>query len=133
MINHTFMRIAVLLFIALLLVSVGSAVAATNTVPVSHLDEVTSAINANALKPAACSAISLTKIVVCSGTGTCNGTNANELIIGTNGTDTIVGKGGKDCIVGGDGNDNITGSGGTDICIGGPGTDTFTACETAIQ
>ena len=133
MINRTFTRIAILLFIALILVSVGSAVAATNTVPASHLDEVTSAINANALKPASCSAISLTKIVVCTGTGTCNGTSASELIIGTAGADTIVGKGGKDCIVGGDGDDNITGSGGTDVCIGGPGTDTFTACETTIQ
>jgi len=133
MINRTFMRIAVLLFIALLLVSVGSAVAATNTVPASHLDELKNTINANALRPAACSALNLTKIVVCSGIGTCNGTSASELILGTTGADTIVGKGGKDCIVGGDGDDNITGSGGTDVCIGGPGTDTFAACETAIQ
>ena len=133
MINRTFMRIAILLFIALILISVGSAVAATNTIPASHLDEVTSAINANVLKPASCSAINLTKIVVCSGTGTCNGSSASELIIGTVAADTIVGKGGKDCILGGGGNDDITGSGGTDVCIGGPGTDTFTACETTIQ
>jgi Ca2+-binding RTX toxin-like protein len=133
MINRTFTRIAILLFIALILVSVGSAVAATNTVPSSRLDEITSAINANTLKPTSCSAISLTKIVVCSGTGTCNGSNSNELILGTTGSDTIVGKGGRDCIIGGNGDDNITGSGGTDVCIGGPGTDTFTACETSIQ
>ena len=133
MIRLTIPRIAFLLLIALILVSVGSVIAATNTVPASHLDEVTSAINANALKPTACSAINLTKIVVCSGSGTCNGTNSNELILGTVSSDTIVGKGGKDCIVGGDGDDNITGSGGADVCIGGAGTDTFTACETAIQ
>ena len=133
MINRTFIRIAILLFIALILISVGSAVAATNTVPATHLDEVTSAINANVLKPASCSAINLTKIVVCPGIGTCNGSSASELIIGTVAADTIVGKGGKDCILGGGGNDDITGSGGTDVCIGGPGTDTFTACETTIQ
>jgi len=133
MTNRTFRHIAVLLLITLILVSVGSAVAATNTVPASRLDEVSSAINANALKPASCSAINLTKIVVCSGAGACNGSNSNELILGTASADTIAGKGGKDCIVGGGGDDDITGSGGTDICIGGPGTDTFTACETQVQ
>jgi Ca2+-binding RTX toxin-like protein len=133
MIKRTFMRIAILLLIALVIVSVGSAVAATNTVPASHLDEVTSAVNANALKPTACSALNLTQVVVCSGAGTCNGTNANDLILGTTSADTIVGKGGVDCIVGGDGDDNIKGGSGADVCIGGPGTDIFASCATAIQ
>src|SRR5258706_3852218 len=112
MIKLTLPQIVFLLLIALILVSVGSVVAATNTVPSSHLGEVTSTINANALKPAACSALNLTQIVVCSGTGTCHGTSANDLILSTTNADTIVGKGGTACIVGGDGDDNIKGSSG---------------------
>jgi Ca2+-binding RTX toxin-like protein len=132
MINRKFTRIAVLLLITLIIVSVGSAVAATNTVPASRLDEVTSAVNANTLKPTSCSAINLTRIVVCTG-GNCDGTNANELLLGTSAAERIRGRGGTDCIVGGGGDDQLVGNGASDVCIGGPGTDTFTTCETQIQ
>ncbi|MEP7134239.1 MAG: hypothetical protein ABI904_04850 [Chloroflexota bacterium] len=132
MINRTFARFAVLLLIALIIVSAGSAVAATNTLPASRLDEVTSAINANALKPTVCSAIALTKIVICTG-GNCDGTAASELIIGTSAGERIRGRGGTDCIVGGDGDDLLVGNGASDVCIGGPGNDTFNTCETQIQ
>jgi len=132
MINRTFARIAVLLLITLILVSVGSAVAATNTVPASRLDQVTSAINANALKPASCSAVALTSVVICTG-GNCDGTSASELVLGTSAGERIRGRGGTDCIVGGGGDDQLVGNGASDVCIGGPGNDTFTTCETQIQ
>jgi Ca2+-binding RTX toxin-like protein len=90
-------------------------------------------MNANAIKPAACSALNLTSIIICTGTATCNGTNAKELILGTANPETIQGRGGTDCIVGGGGNDSLIGNGASDVCIGGPGTDTFTTCETQIQ
>jgi Ca2+-binding RTX toxin-like protein len=122
-----FWVLAILIFISTL-----TAVAAGNTIPTTRLDENTAAINANAIKPAACSALNLTAIVICTG-GNCNGTAANELILGTSTGEIIKGKGGTDCIVGGGGDDDIRGNNGGDVCIGGPGADTFTTCETPIQ
>lgn len=117
----------------LIFVSTLAAVAAGNTVPTTRLSSSTSAMNANAIKPAACSALNLTAIVICSGVGTCNGTGASELLLGTSAAETIRGRGGTDCIVGGDGDDTLQGNGASDVCIGGPGTDTFVTCETQIQ
>jgi Ca2+-binding RTX toxin-like protein len=117
---------------AVVALMVGVALTATSTVPVSRADRSTATINANALKPAACSGISLTAIVV--GSGTFAGTAAAELILGRTLADTISGNGGNDCILGGGGNDTLRGNAGTDVCIGGLGTDTFDAtCETQIQ
>ena len=120
--------LAILIFISTL-----TAVAAGNTIPTTRLDENTAAMNANAIKPAACSALNLTNIVICTGASTCNGTNAKELILGTANAETIQGRGGTDCILGGGGNDTLIGNGASDVCIGGPGTDTFNTCETQIQ
>jgi Ca2+-binding RTX toxin-like protein len=124
---------ALIVLIMLILVSVISATTAANTIPPSRLDQYTNGIDANALKPTQCSALNLIEIVECTGLGTCNGTNARELIIGSPIGETIRGRGGRDCIIGGDGDDNLVGNGGNDVCIGGPGTDTFTNCETQIQ
>lgn len=113
-------------------VTVVTALTATNTVPATSLGKTTQPITANDLKPAACAGISLSAVVV--GSGTFNGTGASELILGSAGVDTIRGQGGSDCILAGGGNDSLRGDGGTDVCIGGPGTDTFHAsCETQIQ
>jgi Ca2+-binding RTX toxin-like protein len=125
-------RTALLVLAILIFISTLTAVAAGNTIPTTRLDENTAAMNANAIKPAACSALNLTAIVICTG-GACNGTGANELILGTSVAETIKGKGGTDCILGGGGNDSLFGGGASDVCIGGPGTDTFTTCETQIQ
>lgn len=115
---------------AMILASVVTAIAATNSVPSSHLTDQSRPITANDLKPSQCAALNLTEIVV--GSGKFSGTNANELILGGPDADTIDGKGGSDCILGGGGNDDIDGGSGTDVCIGGPGTDTFSRCETQI-
>jgi Ca2+-binding RTX toxin-like protein len=134
MVNGFLSRFAIFGLVMLILASLISAVAASNTVPGTRADDVAQTINANALKPTECAAINLTTILVCpGGGGTCRGTNANELILGSPNADTITGRGGTDCILGGGGNDSITGNGATDVCIGGPGTDTFATCETAIQ
>jgi Ca2+-binding RTX toxin-like protein len=128
--NH---RTALWVLAGLILVSTLTAIAAGNTIPTSRLDVNTAAMNANAIKPASCSALNLTAIVICTGASTCNGTNAKELILGTASAETIQGRGGTDCILGGGGNDSLIGNGSSDVCIGGPDTDTFTTCETQIQ
>ena len=126
-------RLALFGLVLLLLTSVVSAVATSNTVPPSRVGRTTQAINANTLKPAACAGITLTTIVVCPATGACNGTAANELILGNSTAETINGKGGNDCILGGGGgNDSITGGNGTNVCIGHLG-DTYTKCQTIIN
>jgi Ca2+-binding RTX toxin-like protein len=129
-----------------------SAVAASNTVPGSRADKDSIGINANTIKPAQCSGITLTNIVDIEKGET--GTSANDLILGTDKVDEeIRGGAGDDCILGGKGNDRqkvgkdwiaglygedgndvlIGGPGNKDVCDGGAGTDTFYSCETEIQ
>jgi len=125
-------KLPVLGLIGLIIVSVVTVVAAANSVASSRLSDQSLLIDINALKPSECASINLTSIVI--GSGTINGTNANELILGSPLADIINGKAGSDCILGGGGNDDIDGGGGGgasgyDICIGGPGNDVFSKCE----
>jgi len=126
--------LTLILAVLLTLVLLGSlsALAASNTVPVSRLDEDTFGISPNDLKPSNCT-MNLTNIQT--GAGLVFGTAANDLIMGSAGGDIILGAGGDDCIVAGGGNDNMIGGAGTDVCLGGPGTDAFPlgGCETQIQ
>jgi Ca2+-binding RTX toxin-like protein len=134
MIQINIRRLVFVVLVALIILSVVSAFAANIVVPTTHLTNQAQVVTANTLKPSQCSAITLTTVTYCPvGGGICNGSNANELIIGSPNIDTIQGKGGDDCIVGGGGNDDITGSQAKDVCIGGPGIDTFSKCETVIQ
>lgn len=132
MIKKNTTRLIIVALIALILMSSASALAATNTVPATRIGQQINAISANSLRPSQCSTLNLTSIVVCTG-GNCDGTGANELLLGTANGERIRGRGGTDCIVGGGGNDQLVGNGGSDVCIGGPGTDTFLTCETQIQ
>lgn len=116
---------------SVLLVGLGLAPAftAANAVPASRADAVAQSITANSLKPSACAALGLATVVA----GT-NGSNGNDLLLGSGAADTMRGNQGSDCMLGGGGNDNLRGDNGTDVCIGGAGTDTFHAtCETQIQ
>ena len=113
--------------LSLILFSVVTAVAATNTVPATSLDDKTSPISRNSVKPLACNGISVASLIT--GAGVITGTAGNDLILTSSGMDIIDGSGGNDCIVGGGGDDWITGGDGDDICLGGPGTDIFTTCE----
>lgn len=126
-------RITAIMLSALIVFGAVNAIAASNTVSSSNLDEQNTILTINSKKPAVCT-MNLTSIVVCMG-GNCDGANGNvnELILGTPGNDTIRGRGGRDCILGGDGDDDIQGNNGGDVCIGGPGADTFNKCETTID
>jgi hypothetical protein len=126
-------RLAILSLVVLLLVSVISAAAASNTVPSTRLTDQNRPITVNDIKPAQCTMTLAGPPILCTG-GTCTGTNSNDLILGSSGADNISGGKGDDCILGGGGNDFFKGDQGTDVCIGGPGTDTFhPSCETQIQ
>jgi Ca2+-binding RTX toxin-like protein len=119
-----------LLAVLVLVGSVVLALTAANTVPASSVGQVSQPITANDLKPSACAALNLTRVVA-----GVNGTAGNDLLLGTGAAETLSGNGGVDCILGGGGNDTINGNGAAagDVCIGGPGTDTFKKCTTAIQ
>lgn len=109
--------------VVLVTVSILFALSAANTVPGSKAGSVSSAINANALKPSECTALNLTRVVVLARGDVPN--SSAELIIGTTADDTISGGGGVDCILGGDGNDSLFGGNGQDVLIGGPGNDSL--------
>ena len=108
-----------------------SAFTASNAVPSTRAGEVTDAVTAQKLKPAACASVTVTSLVT--GSGTFAGTASAELLLGSAGVDNISAGGGNDCLVGGGGNDTLNGGQGTDVCLGGAGTDTFSACETQSQ
>ncbi len=131
----------------IVVVSVLSAVAASNTVEGSRADVNSKNISGNDLKPDACAGINITNIVDV-GSGE-TGTGGNDLIFGTSGNDfAIQGGAGDDCILGGggnegilififpiggiygeDGDDVLIGGPGFDICRGGGGNNTFIGCE----
>ncbi len=105
--------------------------AAANTVPFTHLDDDSSPITANDLAPSECDGMTLTNIIVVAGNG--NGTNDNDLILGSSGDDSIRGLGGDDCIITGGGDDFIQGGNGNDVCNGGDGIDSANRCETELN
>ena len=127
----SFQRLITFGTLILVLFSVVMAIAATNTVPATLLDYKALSLDMSNFKPSACAGISVTNLVI--GTGTITGTAANDLILGGSGADLIDSSAGNDCILGGGGDDQITGGDGSDVCLGGPGTDAFTACETERQ
>jgi len=143
--------ILVILGLAVIIViSVFSALAATNTIPDTWADQESRSVSADLIKPSECSGITLTNIVDIGAGET--GTSANDLILGTDKADAeIRGGAGDDCILGGkgderqktgpgvfgpgifgeDGNDVIIGGpGNNDHCDGGSGNDTYYSCET---
>ena len=148
-------QLAIFTLVVLVLVSVLTAAAAANLVPVTRADDLSlGARTADQLKPPQCT-MALTNIVICTGIGICSGSGGADLFLGTPGDDTggtriaggngadcilggagnddLRGQGGNDIILGGDGDDTINGGAGTDICYGGAGTDTFSNCETIID
>jgi Ca2+-binding RTX toxin-like protein len=126
---HTIYRVITIGLAALILGSMISAMAASNAVPQTGLDEINRSISANDLKPPQCDGIHLNNLIV--STGAISGTSGNDLILAGSGADTISGEGGNDCILGGGGNDTLFGNSGTDVCIGGSGNDILDdSCET---
>lgn len=115
----------------LVVVSIISADTASNSVPPTRLGQADRAIGPNDLKPTACAALTLTRLVV-GGAGTVSGNNSAELIVGSALTTRINGSGGADCLVGNAGITRIDGGSGSDVCIGWAAT-TITTCETIIR
>jgi len=115
------LRLAALVLAGLIFLVATTAVAAANTVPASLLDDSSRAVTANDLKPSECDGIFLANLVV--GSGTINGTDANDLILGSSSADTLNGGKGNDCLMGGGGNDALDGGQNDDVLIGGPGDD----------
>jgi Ca2+-binding RTX toxin-like protein len=105
----------------LILLSIFSAFAAENTVLVSGAEDRSFGISANDLKPSECSALNLTNIVT--GGGSIQGSNGNDLILGSTSSDKINAKKGNDCVLGGDGDDELRGGDDDDVLLGGPGDD----------
>jgi hypothetical protein len=100
MIQRMLARLMPVILVALVIVSVISAVAASNTVPTTRLTNQSLSITMSQLVPPACAGLNLTAIVVCPNNGNdCDGTSSNELILGDPGTKNISGGGGSDCIV----------------------------------
>ena len=121
MIARALLRLALPIVLALILVNIFDALAATNLVGSTGADDLRVVIDANALKPPECAALNLSIVVV--GSGTFNGGGTNGLILGSAGADTIKGQGGNDCIIGGGGDDDLRGGNGSEVLIGGPGAD----------
>jgi Ca2+-binding RTX toxin-like protein len=109
--------------LVLVVTSIFFAFSASNTIPQTRRTNQTFVINANALKPTACAALNLTRLVILARGD--NTTGQSELVLGTTGDDDIRSRGGTDCLLGGGGNDSLRGGNGMDILIGGPGNDTL--------
>lgn len=124
------LRVALLCALLAVTAAALAVFTASNTVPVTDVGRQQLVIDANALKPAACSALNLTNLVV----GT-TGTTRNDLILGPARGSTFNGGGGRDCMVGGAGRDTFNGNGprAGDVCIGNGGNDRFRRCQTTIQ
>ena len=137
--------------IFLVALSAGVVISASNTVSTSGLEDTSSSVSPNQLKPSECNSITIADVyVVTPGVPFSSSGNRNDLILGTSGADNITAGNGSDCVVGGagddtingnqrndillggPGNDTIDGGQGTDVCYSGGGTDTFTNCETIL-
>jgi Ca2+-binding RTX toxin-like protein len=100
-----------------------TALAAANAVPATRIGQSDHPVLLQQLVPGQCAGIagSLSNLVVDS--GSFDGTNAGDLMLGSAGPDDISGRQGSDCIVGGDGNDSLNGNQGNDVLVGGGGDD----------
>jgi hypothetical protein len=116
-------RLAWLGLLALIVLSVFSAVAAHNAVDESGLSYASFQATANQLKPSQCDSLNLVDIVINS--GTIRDDADNTLVLGSSGVDSIRGRGGNDCILGGGGSDTIDGDAGDDVVLAGDGSDTL--------
>lgn len=121
MISRTVTRIFIIAFGSLIIMTLSSAIAAANTVAGSAADDSSRSITPNDLAPPECASLNLTNLVV--GSGNFNGTNNNDLILGSSGADSANAKSGDDCVFLGDGDDTLKGGNDNDVLLGGGGDD----------
>lgn len=123
--RERWLRIA--LGVAVVAAIVVPAITAANVVPASKASDSSHPVTANQLKPPQCDALNLVNVVTNAG----NGSNGNDLVLGTAAGENLNGGQGDDCLVGGDGSDRLNGGGGTDVCLGQGGFDIHNFnCET---
>lgn len=106
---QTAAKISLVVIIGVLLANTGHGLAATSWIAESGLSDaiLQNPITPNDLKPPECTSLDLQNLVA--GSGTFQGTAANDLITGSAVVDGIDSLGGDDCIVGGDGDDLLDG------------------------
>jgi Ca2+-binding RTX toxin-like protein len=104
-------RMVAAMLASLVVLGAVTALAAANAVPATRIGQSDHPVLLQQLVPGQCAGIagSLSNLVVDS--GSFDGTNAGDLILGSAGPDDIQGRQGNDCIVGGDGNDVLNGTG----------------------
>ncbi len=99
-----------------------------NSIPPSRAGISYHPTTAQQLAPPECAGMVLTS-VAWGDNGTLNGTNGNELLIGSDNTNRINGRNGDDCLVIGARKDNrLDGGPGNDVCVGNA-TTRFDNCE----
>jgi Ca2+-binding RTX toxin-like protein len=112
----------------LFLVSVMSALAASNTVANSRVDQDdTGPYGAQDFAPPECAGMGLADIRTTQGNG------QNNLILGTSGADFLYGGNGDDCILGGAGSDDLYGGDNDDVILGHDGDDNIDGGGTCHQ
>lgn len=108
-------RFALGSLVGLVVATIASAAAASNTVPPSRAGEAVEPATLAQLTPPQCAGMPLNRLQIGPGGG-----GGNALILGTPAGGTLSGGGGADCIVGGANNNVLQGQGGNDVLIGGP-------------
>ena len=130
--HRNFSKIILLSFFLLILISAGTALAETNIVPATNLDDYSKPITPNDLKPPECPDLTppAVYVIVTSPSPLVGPNNQNSLILGGTGGDTITGSSQGNnhythCIMGGAGEDEIKGGKQNETILGGPGNDTI--------
>jgi Ca2+-binding RTX toxin-like protein len=108
-------RFALGSLVGLVVATIASAAAASNTVPPSRAGESAHPATLADFVPPQCAGMALNGLQIGPGGG-----GGNALILGTPAGGTLSGGGGNDCIVGGANNYSLQGQGGSDVLIGGP-------------
>ena len=111
------------MLLSLMALGAVTAMAAANSVPATRVGVSNHPVTVQQLAPPECAAkaAGLTSLIV--GSGSFDGDNSNNLILGSPADDDIRGRQGNDCVVGGGGNDALQGNQGNDALVGGPGDD----------
>lgn len=109
-------RVVLLFLLVIILGSLMFGLSASNVILATPaMEDYTQGVTANDLKPPECSHLDLVNIV----TGR-NGTQENDLMLGTAGNDVLDGKQGDDVLIGGPG---------IDECVGNQGNNVYIDCE----
>jgi hypothetical protein len=117
------------LLVLAVIVTLAVSFTASTTVPVSRVGRSVQARQIAQLSPAGCTSLTLSSLVIES--GTFSNSTSHALVLGSANKDTITDTGQSNCIIGGGGPDKVTATS-TDVCIIGPsGGTSYTGCTTS--